>query len=116
MRLHTMRLNDEPFNLIKTRKKIIELRLLDEKRRSINLEDALEFVHREDADLTISAKISAIFYYNTFANLISDLPIQWFGYQTKNEVIDKVSSIYSPEQEKLHSVVGFKFEIEGVYT
>lgn len=65
MQVHVMRLNNESFNLIGAEKKIVELRLLDEKRRNIKLGDTLEFVHREDAIKRISAKISAIFYYNS---------------------------------------------------
>lgn len=36
MMVHNMKLNNEPFNMIKDNRKTIELRLLDDKRRGVN--------------------------------------------------------------------------------
>lgn len=36
MMVHNMKLNNEPFNMIKDNCKTIELRLLDDKRRGVN--------------------------------------------------------------------------------
>ena len=41
---HIMNLNDTPYNMIKSGRKTIELRLYDEKRRMISIGDEIEFV------------------------------------------------------------------------
>ena len=40
---YNMKLNNEPFNLIKNGTKTVELRLNDEKRKLLNIGDKIEF-------------------------------------------------------------------------
>ena len=40
---HNMRLKKEPFEKICAKKKTVELRLLDEKRKKVNVGDTIEF-------------------------------------------------------------------------
>ena len=44
--IHNMNLNNEPFELIKSGSKTIELRLNDEKRRLLNVGDEILFNNR----------------------------------------------------------------------
>jgi len=113
MQKHLMRLNSETFKLISSGKKIVELRLYDKKRRSINVGDIIEFVDLVDLRSLILTRVCAIFNYSTFMDLVKDLPIEWFGCETREEVLNKVSLIYLPEQEIKHSVVGIKFEVQN---
>ena len=46
---HQMKLNDAPFEMIEQRMKTIELRLWDEKRRSIAIGDKIAFIHAENS-------------------------------------------------------------------
>ena len=41
MKIHQMKLNNKPFNMIKNGRKNIELRLYDEKRRKLNIGDEI---------------------------------------------------------------------------
>lgn len=45
MMIHEMKLNNEPFTLIKAGTKVIELRLNDEKRRKLAVGDKIEFTN-----------------------------------------------------------------------
>ena len=45
---HTMRLNKEPFEMIKSGMKTIELRLYDEKRKLLRIGDEIEFILATD--------------------------------------------------------------------
>ena len=42
---YNMKLNNEPFNLIKNGTKTVELRLNDEKRKLLNIGDKIEFTN-----------------------------------------------------------------------
>lgn len=44
--IHEMRLNNEPFNKIKEGTKTVELRLLDEKRKTLRVGDKIIFTNR----------------------------------------------------------------------
>ena len=43
VKIHQMKLNNKPFNMIKNGRKNIELRLYDEKRRKLNIGDEIIF-------------------------------------------------------------------------
>lgn len=43
--IHKMKLHNKPFNLIKEGSKIIELRLYDEKRAKVKIDDIIEFTN-----------------------------------------------------------------------
>lgn len=45
--IHYMKLKDEPFCAIKSGKKVVEMRLFDEKRTLLKLNDFIEFVNIE---------------------------------------------------------------------
>lgn len=50
MMIHEMKLNNEPFTLIKAGTKVIEMRLNDEKRRKIKIGDKIEFTSRDSGE------------------------------------------------------------------
>ena len=56
MKIHQMKLNNKPFNMIKNGRKNIELRLYDEKRRKLNIGDEIIFRNLKDGE-TISVTI-----------------------------------------------------------
>ena len=58
---HTMKLNDAPYDMIKSGQKTVELRLYDEKRRMISVGDEIEFVcEGEDEQEALKALVEAI--------------------------------------------------------
>ena len=54
-----MKLNNNPFNLIKNGEKIIELRLFDSKRKSLQIGDIIEFTNISNGQ-KIQTKINAL--------------------------------------------------------
>ena len=77
--LHKMKLTPQPFNAIKSDKKIIEVRLYDKKRRVINLGDEIEFTKEPNNEEKIKVQVIGLLRYKTFADLADDYPPQNFG-------------------------------------
>lgn len=79
--LHKMKLQEDPFERIKNGTKTVEFRLYDEKRRTIQIGDEIEFSKLPELQEKLLVKAKSM---NRF---------------------------YTPEQEKEYGVVGIKIEI-----
>ena len=109
--LHEMRLHDEPFQLIKSGTKTIELRLYDEKRQEIQVGDKIEFTNRVTGEKQLT-KVIAMHIYSSFADLYKDYDKVSMGYRENEEAKPEDMELYYPkdEQEK-YGVVGIEIEL-----
>lgn len=100
--LHQMGLYGEYFQAIKEGKKIIEVRLNDEKRRKIKVGDAIEFVKVPQQDEFLKVQVIDLKSYDTFEAMYNVIPLKDFDCEdwTLKEMIDGTYEIYTPEQEK----------------
>ena len=100
---HYMNLNSEPFEMIRTGKKTIELRLNDEKRQAINIGDTIIFTNTEDSGMQISATVKALHKFRNFAELYDNLPLLKCGY-TEDDIAgarpEDMNMYYSKEVEE----------------
>ena len=85
MKEHIMKLAPYPFEMIRNGKKIIELRLYDEKRKSISNGDRITFVNTDDDNDLLRVKVENMFVFNSFEELYKKLPLLECGY-TENDV------------------------------
>lgn len=108
---HNMHLKAKPFNLIKNKQKRIELRLWDEKRRQMNIEDIISFENEETSEI-IKAKIIALYIFPTFKELYQKIDKLELGY-TSFEVADyhDMDKYYSQEMQEKYGVVGIGIEL-----
>ena len=97
---HNMHLKAKPFNLIKNKQKRIELRLWDEKRRQVNIEDIISFENEETSEI-IKAKIIALYIFPTFKELYQKFDKLELGY-TSFEVADyhDMDKYYTQEKKE----------------
>lgn len=79
---HFMRLHEEPFELIKFGKKIIEIRLNDEKRQKVNIGDTITFSKLPDCE---------------------GKSMKW--------MLEKTYEIYTKEQEEKYGALGIRIEV-----
>lgn len=107
-----MCLHSENFEYIKNGTKRIELRLNDEKRKSICIGDYIEFKN-SNTDDKILVRVIALLNYEKLEDLISDYKIESLinKYVTKDELINMFNDIYSIEKQKEYNILGIKFEI-----
>ena len=66
MMIHEMKLNNEPFTLIKAGTKVIEMRLNDEKRRKIKIGDKIEFTSRDSGEKIMTEVIKMWIFFISF--------------------------------------------------
>lgn len=110
--IHSMKLNPEPFELIKSGKKTIELRLYDEKRRAVRVGDALEFTCTVSGEVLLK-RVKALHVFASFAELYAALPLEKCGYTEENIVSASPSDMekyYSREEQAGFGVVGIELE------
>lgn len=111
---HRMKLHDAPYNMIENGSKTIELRLYDEKRRSISVGDEIEFIHSIIQERSLLCRVTALHIFPSFEELYRDLPLSRCGY-TESDIStaspDDMDVYYSKEQQKKYGVVGIEIEL-----
>ena len=108
--LHKMKLQEDPFERIKNGTKTIEFRLYDEKRRTIQIGDEIEFSKLPELQEKLLVKVIDLYKEESFEKLFKKV----FVGEDKEKIIEKAKSMnrfYTPEQEKEYGVVGIKIEI-----
>jgi len=113
---HILHLRKEPFQKISSGHKTIELRLYDKKRQKIAVGDVLCFILEDQADRTLTARVTALHRFKSFEELYASLPLDKCGYN--DETIKSASwhdmeQYYPLEIQKHYGVVGIEFELEA---
>ncbi|MBR6783691.1 MAG: 23S rRNA (uracil(1939)-C(5))-methyltransferase RlmD [Clostridia bacterium] len=108
--IHTMKLDHSPFEKIKSGQKTIELRLLDEKRRSIKKGDVIIFTDNSNGE-RLKATVKKLHRFESFEQLYKSLPLLKCGY-TAEELgsahHSDMEKYYSAEEQKKHGVIGIE--------
>lgn len=110
---HYMNLCSEPFNSIKNKEKIYELRLLDTKRQKVKVGDTITFTNLENQE-TLSVKVVGLHKFSSFEELYNNLPLDKCGYNKSN--INKANpkdmeKYYSREKQDKYGVVGIEISL-----
>lgn len=112
--IHNMKLNPQPFKMIAEGTKTIELRLFDEKRQLINIDDEIIFTNTEDSTKQIRAKAIVLHKFSSFEELYANLPLLKCGY-TEDDIQTAspkdMEEYYSRDKQKKYGVVGIEIEI-----
>ena len=108
-----MKLNPEYFEMIKTGKKKIEIRLLDEKRRKVRIGDTIEFSKRPELKDNITVSVKGIKKYANYEQLVENTPHTHFGgnYKDKSDILKKGCPSYSKEQQEEYRFIVFEIEL-----
>lgn len=104
--MHEMKLYSNPFELIKNGKKRIEIRLYDEKRKLIKINDIIKFKNIDTNEI-IKTKVVNIYNFNSFKELFSRFNKNDLGVDDYNVMYN----YYSEEEEKKYGVVGIQIEL-----
>lgn len=105
---HEMKLNNGPYQKINNGTKTIELRLNDEKRQLLKIEDLIEFTNRETLEKMI-VEIEELYNYSSFDELYKHFDKVSMGYE-EDEVADPkdMEQYYSKEEQQKYGVLGIK--------
>ena len=112
---HQMQLQPEPFDMIKSGEKTIELRLYDEKRRKIRIGDEIVFTNTENGE-TLTARVLDLAVFDSFEDLYKTLPLLRCGY-TEQDIAsaspDDMDVYYPKEKQKEYGVVGITIALKS---
>lgn len=116
--IHKMHLYNEPFELIKSGKKKIEVRLNDEKRQRIKMGDVIVFSKLPDSNEKIKVKVTGLLHYATFREFYTDIPFELFGREDKtlDWMLKGTYEIYNKKREEKYGVLGIKIKMILVYS
>lgn len=107
-----MHLNKGPFEKIRAGKKIVEMRLYDEKRRKLKVGDKITFVLAGNDEERFDAEITNLLVYDNFAELYEDYTATELGYEegeTPNPA--DMEEYYSKTEQEKYGVVGIELEL-----
>lgn len=105
-----MRLDPIPFEMIKSGNKTIELRLYDEKRRSLRAGDRVVFICRQTGE-RLACIIKALHVFENFEKLYYSLDLIKCGYTAENAAsasADDMLKYYSLAEQERYGVVGIE--------
>lgn len=107
-----LKLKQSPFDAIKSGKKTIEMRLMDEKRQELKVGDFIYFVLGGDYSQTIKVKIEKITTFKNFEELYSAFPKELLGYD-KNEIANPkdMNAYYSQEDITKYGVCAIQIKL-----
>ncbi len=108
--MHYMKLHNDPFNLIKSGTKTIELRLNDLKRQKIKVGDLIEFTNRV-TDEKIVVRVVDLIKFNSFSDLYKNFSKVSMGYREDEEANPSDMELYySLEDQEKYGVLAIKIE------
>ena len=109
---HEMSLRSKPFEAIASGAKRYELRLHDEKRRLIQVGDAIRFSCVSD-ERTLLVRVTGLYPFPDFAALYATLPLLECGYTTGNVAQADprdMEAYYPPEKQEQYGVLAIGVE------
>ena len=115
---HYMKLHPQPFAMIASGAKTIELRLLDEKRKLICVGDTLVFKNTQSTD-TLTCTVKKLHVFADFEQLYASLPLDICGYlpdEIEAASAKDMQAYYSPEEQKQYGVVGIEIDLVRMST
>ncbi len=108
--MHYMKLHNDPFNLIKSGTKTIELRLNDLKRQKIKVGDLIEFTNRI-TDEKMVVRVVDLIKFNSFSDLYKNFSKVSMGYREDEDANPSDMELYySLEEQEKYGVLAIKIE------
>ena len=107
-----MKLSVEPFEMIKSGKKIYELRLFDEKRQAISVNDKIEFTCQANGE-KLTVNVVEILRFPSFIDLYEALSPLEIGYTKQNYKLSSpldMQRYYSKDEQERYGVVAIKIQ------
>lgn len=111
---HQMKLKQQPFDMIRSGQKTIELRLYDEKRQQVKVNDEIVFSCLDRNEKPFIVRVIALHRFKDFSDLYATLPLLKCGYTAEtisNATPDDMNQYYSPEEQSQFGVVGIEIRL-----
>lgn len=111
--IHTMKLQPNYYNYIKNGTKRFEIRLLDEKRKLIKINDIIEFSKEPINEEKFRTKVINLFHYNTFEEMCNDIDIELLADKSisKEDLIKELEKYYPKEKQLKYKIIAIQIEL-----
>lgn len=109
-KIHRMNLHPGPFERMRAGEKTDELRLRDDKRRLIRVGDWIEFRKRPDFREALTAEVTALKTYPSFADLYEGVKAR-YPQHDRDSFIRAMREYYSPEDEARYGVLEIDLKV-----
>ena len=109
---HIMKLDPKYFEFMKNGTKCIEIRLYDEKRKTIKISDEILFQKLPNLEEEINTFVTDLVIEKSFQDLISHFDISNYADKSleKNDFLNDLYKFYTKDEEKQYGVVGIKIK------
>ena len=113
MKTYKMKLLPQYFNYIKNGTKRLELRLNDEKRKDLEINDIIIFEKLSEDIEYLNTKVKKIYKYKNFDYLVNDFDIELIADKsiTKDELLKTLNEIYTIEEQNKYGVLAIEIEL-----
>jgi len=104
----------EPFERIKSGRKVIEVRLFDEKRQKVRIGDSITFEKLPGRSESLMVKVVGLSRFGSFYDLFSALDKSKFGHPENFTLEDQIAGmreVYPEEREKKLGVLGIHIKL-----
>ena len=110
---YDMKLQKEYYDYIKNGTKRIEIRLNDEKRQKLKINDIICFHQVDNENEYFKVRIKGLLHYQNIETLISNHDIKLLAHEnmSKEELINIFNNIYQKDEQDKYGVLGILFEI-----
>lgn len=107
---HKMKLKEKPYNQINNGTKTIELRLYDEKRQKVGVNDIIEFTNINTME-KLSVIVLDLYKYSSFEELYKNFDKTELGYDEREEASYKdMEEYYSKDEQDKYGVLGIRIK------
>ena len=108
---YKMKLQNRPFEMIKSGIKTIEMRLNDEKRQLLRIGDFIEFTNIDNLEI-LKVIIEDIQVYNSFIELYNNYSKESLGYLPDEDANSSDMELYySKEEQDKYGVMAIKVRV-----
>nr|WP_300980074.1 ASCH domain-containing protein [Mesotoga sp.] len=104
-----MKLLEEPFELIRTSRKTVEVRLNDDKRKKISAGDVIVFTSISSGE-TLEVQVLGVRSFATFDELFDSYDVERFG-EDVDSLLKRIRSIFSDNDERRFGVLAIEIEL-----
>lgn len=108
--MHKMKVQTKYYNLLKSGKKVVELRLFDEKRQKIKVGDEIIFSDLSDTNDSFVAQVINLHRAESFDKLCQIIKPEQAGFSSKEELISVLEEFYTPSAQRKFGVVGIEIQ------
>lgn len=108
--LHYMKLQPEPFKKIRFGTKKIEIRLFDEKRQQLKVDDLITFTRMDDESEHVQVKIIDLVQFSSFKDLFEAYDPVLYGGEEEDEY-ESMYQYYSKEYEQKYGVLAIHLQV-----